>query len=76
MSFAIEKACALMGGQAALARSLKVTTPAVNQWISGIRPVPIMQCVAIEKITDGAVTRKELRPDDWMDIWPELSNAA
>lgn len=30
------------------------------------------RCVAIEKATDGAVTRKELRAD-WKAIWPELA---
>lgn len=30
-------------------------------------------CVAIEQATDGAVTRQELRPDDWAAIWPELA---
>ena len=29
--------------------------------------------VLIEKATNGAVTRQELRPDDWQAIWPELS---
>lgn len=29
-------------------------------------------CVSIEQATDGAVTRKDLRPDDWQKIWPEL----
>ncbi|KGC15007.1 hypothetical protein DM48_333 [Burkholderia gladioli] len=29
-------------------------------------------CVAIERATEGAVTRRDLRPDDWQDIWPEL----
>ncbi len=29
-------------------------------------------CVAIEKATGGAVSRKDLRPDDWHLIWPEL----
>jgi DNA-binding transcriptional regulator YdaS (Cro superfamily) len=28
--------------------------------------------VAIEQVTNGAVTRKDLRPDDWHLIWPEL----
>ena len=28
--------------------------------------------VAIERATSGAVTRKDLRPDDWHLIWPEL----
>ena len=29
-------------------------------------------CVSIEKITCGKVTRRELRPNDWELIWPEL----
>lgn len=32
-------------------------------------------CVAIERATGGAVTRKDLRPNDWQDIWPELSQS-
>lgn len=31
--------------------------------------------VGIEIETKGAVTRQELRPDDWGRIWPELSAA-
>jgi len=30
------------------------------------------ECVAIERATGGVVTRKDLRPDDWWKIWPEL----
>jgi len=30
-------------------------------------------CVAVEQKTKGKVTRQELRPTDWQDIWPELS---
>jgi DNA-binding transcriptional regulator YdaS (Cro superfamily) len=29
--------------------------------------------VAIESTTKGAVTRRDLRPDDWQEIWPELA---
>lgn len=32
-------------------------------------------CVAIEGVTDGKVTRRDLRPDDWQDIWPELAES-
>ncbi len=32
-------------------------------------------CVAIERESDGAVTRRDLRQDDWRDIWPELAEA-
>lgn len=47
----------------------------INQWRNpGInrRPSPAY-CVAIERATSGAVTRRDLRPDDWQDIWPELA---
>lgn len=29
-------------------------------------------CSAIETFSEGQVTRKDLRPDDWHDIWIEL----
>ena len=45
----------------------------VSQWGSGTRPVPIERCVPIERATLGKVTRKDLRPDDWHEIWPELA---
>ena len=32
-------------------------------------------CVAIERATQAAVRRWDLRPDDWMRIWPELIGA-
>jgi DNA-binding transcriptional regulator YdaS (Cro superfamily) len=38
----------------------------------GLRPAAPELCVLIEKITNGAVTRRDLRPDDWHRIWPEL----
>jgi len=30
-------------------------------------------CVAVERESNGEVVRKDLRPDDWRDIWPELA---
>lgn len=69
---AIEKACAAIGSQKALSDALGVTPATVNQWVSGVRPVPVERCPAIESATNGAVTRRDLRPDDWWLIWPEL----
>ncbi len=46
----------------------------VRQWqhgYSGRLPSP-ENCVAIERATAGAVTRRDLRPADWHRIWPEL----
>lgn len=63
---AILNACHLVGGQASLARSLGLSSPTINQWVMGVRPIPAERCPAIEKITAGAVTCEELRPDvDW-----------
>lgn len=58
--------------QAALASALNVSSGLVYQWLKGIRPISAEQCVVIEKVTGGQVTRKDLRPDDWHLIWPEL----
>ena len=72
----IKKACVFAGNQKQLAEMLGVTPPTVNQWVSGNRPIPIEKCVAIERATNGHITRKDLRPDDWEKIWPELSEKA
>ncbi len=70
---AIQRASEIAGGKAALARQVGVKPPTVQQWASGTRPVAIERCVAIEMATKGAVTRKDLRPNDWHLIWPELA---
>lgn len=46
----------------------------IRQWQHGYAdriPSP-ENCVAIERATDGAVMRWDLRADDWHRIWPEL----
>jgi len=59
-----------------LARAIGVKDPAqIRQWrhgYAGRQPDPA-NCVSIEVATGGRVTRKDLRPDDWQRIWPELA---
>lgn len=69
---AIQKAIDVLGGQRQLGDSIGVQVAQVWQWTNAKRPVPIEHCVAIEKATKGAVTRQELRPDDFWLIWPDL----
>ena len=69
---AVQIASDKLGSQAELARRLGVTPPMVQQWKNGTRPVPPQYCPAIERATAGAVTRRDLRPDDWHLIWPDL----
>jgi DNA-binding transcriptional regulator YdaS (Cro superfamily) len=30
-------------------------------------------CVGVERASGGVITRKQLRPEDWHLIWPELA---
>ncbi|MEK0268272.1 hypothetical protein WM008_01120 [Vibrio vulnificus] len=30
-------------------------------------------CALLERESAGQVSRKDLRPDDWFEIWPELA---
>lgn len=62
------------GLAAKLARDLNVPPVLITQWSSEAdpRPVPIERCVPIERATQGAVMRWDLRPDDWHALWPEL----
>ena len=59
--------------KAAFAREIGVSNAMLYQFENGIRPVPPKHCPAIEKATASKVTRQELRPDDWQQIWPELA---
>lgn len=56
-----------------LARSIGVSPALLYQWRVGLRPVTIGRCLDIERATAGQVTRRDLRPDDWQRIWPELA---
>ncbi|WP_454825365.1 Cro/CI family transcriptional regulator [Paraburkholderia xenovorans] len=62
--------------QRQFAESLGVTQGLISQWARGKALPPPKRCVAIERLTQGEVTRKELRPDDWAEHWPELAQAA
>lgn len=66
------KACELMGNMTKLATAVGISPAFAWQIREGVRPCPVRVCVLIEKLTGGLVTRRELRPKDWMDIWPEL----
>jgi DNA-binding transcriptional regulator YdaS (Cro superfamily) len=75
MKHPIEKAAEVAGSEKALADHLGVTKAAVWQWKQPGRRTPIEHCAAIERLCGHAVTRRELRPDDWQAIWPELAQA-
>lgn len=62
------------GSAAELSRKINVPPALMSQWRTGKRSVPPKWCAAIEKATCGAVSRVDLRPNDWRLIWPELES--
>lgn len=64
----VDRASDAVGGAVRLAALLEVSPQAISNWKE--RGVPIERCVAIERLTH--VSRRDLRPNDWKDIWPEL----
>ena len=61
------------GSRGRLAKAIGAYPSDVSNWARGRRGVPVERAVAIEQATGGAVTRRDLRPDDWHLIWPELA---
>jgi DNA-binding transcriptional regulator YdaS (Cro superfamily) len=68
----IRTACEWFGGAVELAKVININPTAIANWAAKRQPVPIIRCVQIEEVTGGMVTRKQLRPNDWHLIWPEL----
>ncbi|MBE0615223.1 MAG: helix-turn-helix domain-containing protein [Burkholderiales bacterium] len=64
----IEKAIELAGGTSALAKKIGVNSPqVVSNWVARKR-VPPKYCAAVERATDGKITRQHLRPELWGDV--------
>lgn len=49
-----------------------VTAQQVWNWVNRDGQVPPQYCWAIERLSQGRVTRKHLCPNDWPKIWPDL----
>lgn len=56
-----------------LASEIGIHPSFLSQMAGGDRAVSPEYAVAIEQATNGAVTRKDLRPNDFWKIWPDLS---
>lgn len=64
-----------LGGPAAVAKLLNIKPPSVVGWRAG--SIPDDKLIRLAPICEkmGIATRRELRPDDWQSIWPELAEA-
>ena len=71
----IAAAIRLAGGPAAVARQLGCTVQAVCFWRDGDRALPVEHGAALEALTGGEVTRRDMWPTTWHHVWPELREA-
>jgi len=62
------------GASSRIASSLGISISYLSQMASGKSPISAARCVAIEQATHGAVTRRDIRPDDYWQIWPEIDD--
>lgn len=55
-----------------LARNCGTTRGHLQNICYGLRTCSAELATALERESGGAITRRDLRPDDWHLIWPEL----
>lgn len=61
-----------LGGPTAVARLLNIKPPSVHGWrAAGIPDDKLIRLAPILE-RQGHVTRRQLFPNDWASIWPEL----
>lgn len=61
------------GSAKKLAEALGVSASYMSQMKNGDAPISPRRAVDIERATAGVVTRRDLLPDKWERIWPELA---
>ena len=75
MNFTDDQIIALLGGTKVVAKMCNVAPPAVTQWRT--RGIPhgqmLFLAATLEKQSHGLVTRKDLFPNNWWIVWPELA---
>jgi DNA-binding transcriptional regulator YdaS (Cro superfamily) len=64
----------LLGGCTRVSKLVNVSVPAVSMWQNGDIPYDklVILAATLEKESHGLVTRKNLFPNNYRLIWPEL----
>lgn len=71
----VARAIELSGGPAKVARALGVSTQTVCFYRDGDRRINAEHGARLEALSLGQVTRKQIWPNSWSRIWPELGTA-
>jgi DNA-binding transcriptional regulator YdaS (Cro superfamily) len=62
--------------QQAFAAAAETTVGYLRKACSIKQTLGLELCVFIEEASGGKVTRRDLRPEDWQRMWPELRTQA
>ncbi len=66
---AIKKAIAILGSGWKLAKKIGVNPPTVYSWTSGQRSPDPINCLRIQKATEGQVKARDILPNyDWDNV--------
>lgn len=57
-----------------LAEKLRVSPSFLSQMAAGTSAISTDRAVLIERETGGAVHRRDIYPNDWIEHWPELAD--
>ncbi len=71
----LETAIGTVGGVGKLAAAIGVGQSTISNWRARGTTPDAAHCAAIERATTGTVSRRDLRPEDWHLIWPELTES-
>lgn len=63
----------LLGGTTEVAKALGIKPPSVSGWKLSRIPDDKLIRLAVIAEAKGISSRKELFPDTWQELWPELS---
>lgn len=63
----------LLGGTTEVAKALGIKPPSVSGWKLSRIPDDKLIRLAVIAESRGVASRKELFPDTWQQLWPELS---
>lgn len=58
----------IFGGQEKLAKLLDVKQQSISDWVRGRRMPSSKNAILIERLSNGSITRAEIRPDIFGDV--------
>lgn len=63
-----------LGGPGAVSKRLSIKVPSVYGWMGEAKAIPDGRLIELGADIEatGLYTRKQIRPNDWQVIWPEL----